>query len=248
MSDVLMASATYRLRQKLLLPQSAKPRRKRSVADHSVFWRPGQTLRISFIGTPCPWLEKAIFDTACQWLKYANLTFERLGNDADEAEIRIQTDVQEDVNYSFLGNQALDVEGATMVLGVKLSDPLFEPVVLHEFGHALGMEHEHQHPQANIPWDLDRVRQLLATTLADEANNPDHLDDLIEEDLATQFLPLPDNDDLLILPYDRQSIMHYRIRQKLTHHDFKTSQNLKISKKDKRFMRLVYPASCKQHG
>ncbi|MEE1888546.1 zinc metalloprotease [Pseudomonas carassii] len=245
MSDVLMANATYRLRQKLLLPQSAKSRRKRSVADHSVFWRPGQTLRISFVGTPCPWLKKSIFDTACQWLKYANLKFELLDNNVDEAEIRIQTDVQEGVNFSFLGNQALDVDGATMALGVKLSDPLFEPFVLHEFGHALGMEHEHQHPRANIPWDLGAVRQLLAAVLADEASSPDELADLIEEDLAIQFLPLPDNGDLLILPYDRQSIMHYRIRQKLTRHAFKRSHNLKISKKDKRFMRLVYPASCK---
>lgn len=245
MSDVLVANAIYRLRQKLQLPQAMKPRKKRSVADHSVFWRPGQTLRISFIGTPCPWLKNSIFDTACQWLKYANLKFELLDNDVDEAEIRIQTDVQEGVNFSFLGNQALDVDGATMALGVKLSDPLFEPFVLHEFGHALGMEHEHQHPRANIPWDLDAVRQLLAAVLADEANSPDELADLIEEDLAVQFLPLPDNGDLLILPYDKQSIMHYRIRQKLTRHAFKRSQNLKISKKDKRFMRLVYPASCK---
>lgn len=245
MSDVLVANATYRLRQKLQPPQAMKPRKKRSVADHSVFWRPGQTLRISFIGTPCPWLKKAIFDTACQWLKYANLTFELLDNNVNEAEIRIQTDVQEGVNFSFLGNQALEVDGATMALGVKLSDPLFESYVLHEFGHALGMEHEHQHPQANIPWDLDALRQLLAVLLVDDANNPDDLDELIEEDLATQFLPLPDNSDLLILPYDSQSIMHYRIRQKLTHHGFKRSHNLKISKKDKRFMHLVYPASCK---
>ncbi|MDH1632580.1 hypothetical protein [Pseudomonas mosselii] len=245
MSDVLVANAIYRLRQKLLSPQAVKSRKKRSVADHSVFWRPGQTLRISFIGTPCPWLKKSIFDTACQWLKYANLKFELLDNDVEEAEIRIQTDVQEGVNFSFLGNQALDVDGATMALGVRLSDPLFESFVLHEFGHALGMEHEHQHPQANIPWDLDAVRERLAAVLADEANSPDDLEDLIEKDLANQFLPLPDNGDLLILPYDKQSIMHYRIRQKLTSHAFKRSHNLKISKKDKRFMRLVYPASCK---
>ncbi|MBI6899096.1 hypothetical protein JET64_20030 [Pseudomonas putida] len=244
MSDVLVANAIYRLRQKLQLPQAVKSRKKRSVADHSVFWRPGQTLRISFIGTPCPWLKKSIFKTACQWLKYANLKFELLDNDVDEAEIRIQTDVQEGVSFSFLGTQAQDVDGPTMALGSKLSDPLFESLVLHEFGHALGMEHEHQHPQANIPWDLDAVRKLLAAVLADEASSPDELADLIEEDLAIQFLPLPDNGDLLILPYDRRSIMHYRIRQKLTHHAFKRSHNLKISKKDKRFMRLVYPASC----
>ncbi|PYC19023.1 hypothetical protein [Pseudomonas mosselii] len=245
MSDVLVANAIFRLRQKLQLPQAMKPRKKRSVADHSMFWRPGQTLRISFIGTPCPWLKKSIFDTACQWLKYANLKFELLDNDVEEAEIRIQTDVQEGVNFSFLGTWAQEVDGPTMALGSKLSDPLFESFVLHEFGHALGMEHEHQHPRANIPWDLDAVRQLLAAVLADEANSPDELADLIEEDLAIQFLPLPDNGDLLILPYDKRSIMHYRIRQKHTRHDFKRSHNLKISKKDKRFMRLAYPASCK---
>jgi len=42
------------------------------------------------------------------------------------------------------------------------SDSEFSRTVIHEFGHALGMIHEHQHPLAAIPWDKDKVYTYYA--------------------------------------------------------------------------------------
>ena len=30
--------------------------------------------------------------------------------------------------------------------------------VLHQFGHALGLEHEHQHPTAPLEWNQEKVQ------------------------------------------------------------------------------------------
>jgi hypothetical protein len=241
MVDSLLASSTYRLRKKLYSAHAQHTRRKRSVGVTSVFWSAGQTLRISFLNGTCPWHKQAIVATACHWLRYANLHF-KLVNDGDsQAEIRICTDVAEDINYSVLGNQSLNETDESMAIGAKLSDPRFEAIVLHEFGHALGMDHEHQHPQANIPWDLAALRPLLREILAKEVDDQEALEEAIEDELATQFLPVPDDGTRLLLPYDRQSIMHYQVRQTHTVGNWKTRQNQVISEKDKRFMRLVYP-------
>ena len=245
MVDSLLASSAYRLRKKLRSAHAPHARRKRSVGMTSVFWSAGQTLRISFLNRTCPWHKQAIVATACHWLKYAHLHF-RLVNDGDsQAEIRIRTDVAEDINYSFLGNQSLnETDDESMAIGTQPSDPRFEANVLHEFGHALGMEHEHQHPHANIPWDLAALRLLLKDILAKEVDDQGALEEAIEDELTTQFLPLPDDGTRLLLPYDRRSIMHYQVRQAHTLGNWKTGRNRVISEGDKRFMRLVYPHPC----
>lgn len=116
MVDSLLASSTYRLRKKLYSAHAQHTRRKRSVGVTSVFWSAGQTLRISFLNGTCPWHKQAIVATACHWLRYANLHF-KLVNDGDsQAEIRIRTDVAEDINYSVLGNQSLNEADESMAI------------------------------------------------------------------------------------------------------------------------------------
>lgn len=44
-------------------------------------------------------------------------------------------------------------------------DQEYSRVVLHEFGHALGAIHEHQHPEAAIPWDKPKVYEYYARWL-----------------------------------------------------------------------------------
>lgn len=204
---------------------------KRAVGKFNKFWKPGSTLKISFWDAwgPIPEdLRQAIFEAGCKWLPYVNLKFERVA-DRREGDIKIAV-VDTNDNFSMFGTDARMAADASMVLGIKPTDPKFEYAVIHEFGHALGAEHEHQHPDANIPWDLEKVYAYYGKKNASRA------------DVDEQVLNKLDRNGVLTTPYDRKSIMHYPVPQELTQGDWTVGTNSKISRKDRRFMRLAYPA------
>jgi len=205
-------------------------RRKRSIGYFDKFWSPGRTLRISFVNDAEAPLKQAIFAAACKWLPYVNLKFELVADDDFDSEIKIHTGGDVEFNYSVYGTDALTSAGASMVLGVTLDQESFERTVIHEFGHALGAEHEHQHPDANIPWDIPKVYEHYASKGIDKAT--------VDENVLARV----ENSSLSKLPYDRHSIMHYPVLQALTLGDWEVGINSQISDKDKAFMRLAYPS------
>ncbi|MBA1201325.1 peptidase M12 [Pseudomonas capeferrum] len=209
-------------------PQTPGTRRKRSVAYFDKFWAPGRTLRISFTNEPEPSLKDAVFNAACQWLPYVNLDFVLVDDDFD-SEIKIHTGGSPLVNYSVFGTDALTSAGASMVLGVTPDMDDFERTVIHEFGHALGAEHEHQHPAADIPWDIPKVYAHYAVK--------GHSKEVVDEAVLSKVVGA----SIRKTPYDRHSIMHYPVPQELTLGDWEIGVNDRISDKDKAFMRLAYP-------
>lgn len=210
------------------VPQAPGSRRKRSVAYFDKFWAPGRTLRISFTNQPEQFLKDAIFHAASQWLPYVNLDF-ALVDDDTESEIKIHTGSSPTLNYSVFGTDALTSAGASMVLGVTPDMDNFQLTVIHEFGHALGAEHEHQHPDADIPWDLPKVYAHYAAK--------GHSKEVVDEAVLSKI----NNGSIRKTPYDRDSIMHYPVPQALTIGDWEIGINDRISEKDKAFMRLIYP-------
>ena len=202
-------------------------RRKRSVGSFNKLWKPGRTLRISFIHNVKDWRKQAIFKAACKWLPYTNLNFELVDNKTEDAEIKILSYGQE--NHSLIGTDALTCSDYSMALGVNTASENFEQIVLHEFGHALGLVHEHQHPDADIPWDIPKVYAYYAALGVEEATVDDSVFNKLEDS------------NLRKLPYDCHSIMHYPIPKELTLGDWEVGHNAEISEKDKAFMRLAYP-------
>jgi hypothetical protein len=205
-------------------------RRKRSVIDYSKLWANGRTLKIAFMETLDSEHKNKIIAAASKWLPYINLKFDFI--DSQEGDIRITT-LNND-NSSMLGTDALLIhpDHATMNLGVKPEHEDFEVIVIHEFGHALGAMHEHQHPQANIPWNKPKVYEFYQNR---EMNplTPEEVD----HNLFTPFRSL----DAIYTAYDKHSIMHHPVSNELTLGDWQIPINRKISKKDKRLMKLLYP-------
>jgi hypothetical protein len=75
------------------------------------------------------------------------------------------------------------------------SEPLAQTMVLHEFGHALGLAHEHQNPEFRTrfglgegDYDLEKARQLLIQRLGVPAATLPPLNPADPEDPTTQFL------------------------------------------------------------
>jgi hypothetical protein len=78
----------------------------------------------------------------------------------DDAMARIGFDPG-DGSWSYVGRDVLNVRDPaerTMNFGWSLSTPYGRDTALHEIGHTLGLEHEHQNPFAGIVWDEEAVR------------------------------------------------------------------------------------------
>ena len=205
-------------------------RQKRSLVHYAKLWPSRHTLKIAFMDNPTSEHKKKIIAAAEKWLPYISLKFEFV--EGVEGDIRIATEGV--VNSSFLGTDALDIfpDSPTMNLGIDPEHEDFETVVIHEFGHALGAMHEHQHPKAQIPWNKENVYNYYQ-------NRPLHplSRNEVDDNIFTPF----DDADALYLPYDRKSIMHHPVSNSLTLGNWENPTNREISEKDKQLMRLIYP-------
>lgn len=120
-------------------------------------WAPGRTLRMAFLGgTPAE--HGAIKAVAAQWSQHANIHFSFDGT--PDAEIRISFKDGRG-SWSYIGTDALtysSADQATMNYGWSILD---EPdTILHNFGHALGLSHEHQSPFGGLVWDDEAVYEM----------------------------------------------------------------------------------------
>jgi hypothetical protein len=128
-------------------------------------WQPGSKLLVAFNGGT-PTLHRAIADEAAKWTQFANVVFDfgvdantgayRKWSPADEARVaHIRIGFSDSGYWSYVGTDSVGTiaplnEPTMNFQGFAESWPYLMPdrwasVVIHEFGHALGMHHEHQH-------------------------------------------------------------------------------------------------------
>ncbi|WP_315818147.1 M12 family metallopeptidase [Paraflavitalea speifideaquila] len=85
------------------------------------------------------------------------LTFTEVTN-VEESMVRIGFD-QTDGSWSYVGRDVLSIAkpNRTMNFGWDLTTTYGKTTALHEIGHTLGFQHEHQSPFAGISWDTNAV-------------------------------------------------------------------------------------------
>ena len=125
-------------------------------------------------------------------------------NDPNKSDIRITFKFPG--SWSVIGTscQALPKTTATMNFGwltPKSKDDEVRRVALHEFGHALGLIHEHQNPVGSIPWNKD----VVIKDLSGPPNNWDKAK--IEHNMFEVYKV----DDIDATAVDPKSIMMYPI-------------------------------------
>ena len=97
---------------------------------------------------------------APEWSKHGNFRFDFV--EGRSANIRVGFDPNGG-HWSVIGNGALSEEyrgKKTMNLALRGEPPRrANRVILHEFGHALGLGHEHQNPAISIQWDEAGIKR-----------------------------------------------------------------------------------------
>ncbi|HKP85668.1 MAG TPA: M12 family metallopeptidase [Blastocatellia bacterium] len=189
-------------------------------------WPNGTTLNIRFInGTSSQ--QNIVKQFAPQWASFANLKLV-FGN-APDAQIRIAFN-DNDGAWSYIGTDCLNIPRDQPTLNLGWQD---EGVVLHEFGHALGMIHEHQNPRTNpIEWNKPVVSSALS-------GPPNFWDPpTIQHNLFDKY----EINQINGSDFDSKSVMLYSFPASWTLNGFHSDPNEKLSDVDKGFARRVYPS------
>jgi len=182
-------------------------------------WINGSQLHVRFMGgTPA---QQALAQEQAQWwTQHANLTFEF--DNAPNAEIRITFD-SSDGAWSYIGTDASSIptNQPTMNLGF-----LDGGTAAHEFGHAIGLAHEHQNPAGGIEWNEEVV-------LRDLSGSPNFWS---PEETRHNVLNKYSADQIRGTAFDRDSIMLYFFPDTWVKSGKGTKENDVLSNLDKEFI------------
>ena len=196
-------------------------------------WQPGAVITIRFLDGS-PKLQQRVRAAAKEWEKFANLTFEFVTR--APSDIRIDF-IKGDGSWSRLGTLCRSIrepEGPMNFgwLTNESPDDKLRRVVLHEFGHAIGLIHEHQNAYPRrIAWNKAAVK-------ADLSRPPHNWSD---SDIETNMFKHYNQDAVRATNLDPLSIMVYQIPKAWTLDGFSSELNEKLSEEDKRLVRYVYP-------
>jgi Astacin (Peptidase family M12A) len=237
-----------------LVPAGASPpvaRQLRGVVARAATWKPGQALKICFrAGTAAG--HRRVIRVAREWQEYANVVFDFEENGSPR---RCSGDGHEDIKIDFIDNQGwwsaygrlsrqrdpsmnlqfFGVDTPRYANGQPAPEAELRRIILHEFGHALGMMHEHQSPAADCDNEIDwEAAYKMGAKLGWDRNM-----------VHAQLRQLANSEEFNFTTIDRKSIMHYSLSADL----FKLGRRSKcwvpdnndLSEQDRRFMASMYP-------
>lgn len=226
----------------LLTPDSLSPEAQAALAERKAAvlndykWPVGSTIKVKFVGGSTA-LQQKVRAVAERWTGpgVANLKLNFVPS--GDADIRVAFQ-QGDGSWSYIGTYCKNIpqNQATMNYGWLTdgsSEDELQRVVLHEFGHALGLIHEHQNPKNAIKWNQPAVIQ----DLSGPPNNWDL--ETIQRNMFDKYDPKK----VTATAVDGDSIMIYPIPKSWTLDGFSADLNADLSTNDKKLIHRVYPGA-----
>lgn len=197
-------------------------------------WNSGDVIRVAFLEGDES-LRGRVRAVAERWTApgLANLQVQFV--ESGSADVRIAFE-QGKGSWSYLGTYCHQIpdDQPTMNYGwltADSDDEEIQRVVLHEFGHALGLIHEHQNPQGGIEWNEPAV-------IADLSGPPNNWDEATIRHNVLDHYP---KKDVTATDVDELSIMMYPIPKAWTLDNFSAGMNGDLSEQDVGFIHTAYP-------
>lgn len=223
----------------------------RGVVVRSLTWRNGQTIKVCFHSGTRKAQERVI-RIAREWMQYANVVFDFEEGGAPRA---CKGDGSEDIKVTFEDNkgwwsvpgtisrgqdpsmnlQFFGVDTPMLKNGQPAPEGPIRATILHEFGHALGLLHEHQSPNANCDEEIDwEAAYRIGAGIGWDKGQVDR-----------NFRQLASTASLNATEVDRKSIMHYSLPPAIFKRGMQSAcyvaENLDLSEQDRRFIASIYP-------
>jgi serralysin len=238
------------------LPEATRSR-LRAVVVRTLTWKPGELVKVCFrSGTQGARARVAKY--ASEWMRYANIRLEfgepgNYRNCAGDNSEAIKIDFvdggpksgfwsalgtlsrkeEHSLNLAYLGRDQLPVDKQ----GRAMPEAEARRLILHEFGHALGLVHEHQSPAAQCGKEYYEEAVMAYGALRGWP----------KDQTVRNFQQYNEMPELNASAVDRKSIMHYSLPPWLFKAGDKSpcfvSTNFELSDGDKEFVARHYPTS-----
>lgn len=204
-------------------------------------WPTGTQLRVHFMnGTERQ--QDFVRGQASMWTTFGNIRFTD-ANGLEDSDIRIwlhndpsgpnNSAVGTDASLVLTSEPTMNLTIVESTLDTQMGFERARRTVLHEFGHAIGLLHEHQSPVANLCFDEEETIRILTTT---EGRSID--------DIFNFFLTPFSEAETTFTEFDPESIMLFPLPAAFFTCGISFEVNSEISAVDQSFISQVYPAQA----
>lgn len=173
--------------------------------------------------------KELVRQSARQWLSGALGSLVQFSFDVTRPRAQITINLQSDRNNSIVGRASADYAQSQATMNLF---NMIDHIIMHEFGHALGLNHEHQNPAVAIRWN----KPAVIAEMAKQGWTPE----MCEQNIFTRF-----NSSYACVGdpgFNRNSIMLYPIPKSWTEDGFSSGTNASISAGDRSCMVGIYRA------